>query len=128
MMTRIWADWIGLPHELGADPRQGKGACCLLICQILLTRAGYVFPDCSPLLEQAKNRNWAALQLTFDKYTYPIQSAEINGLTLIRNGLHGLGLGIVVEENRLLFPHHKRGVIAAPIDQLRTLQYRKLRQ
>lgn len=127
-MSIDWQAWIGLPHEVGADPRNGKGACCLMICNLVLVDAGYKFPDIKELLELAVKENWIALQRKFDECCYVIDFPEINSLTLIRNGTAGLGLGVVVDSNKLLFPHHKRGVIAAPIDQLRLMQYRKLFQ
>jgi hypothetical protein len=127
-MTSDWRQWLGLPHEIGADPREGRAACCLVITTLLLTEAGLQPPDPGPWIEMARRGDYASIQLEVERYFEPIENPELLSFALIRNGIHGLGVGIVVEPNTLLLVHHKKGVIALPIDRLRLLQYNRLRQ
>lgn len=127
-MEPIWSEWLGLPHAIGADPREGRAACCLVICKVVLDAAGYQTPSIDHWLELAKQGEWIHLQLAFDKHCYPVPEPQLHAMALIRNGSHGLGLGIVVEDSRLLLPHHRKGVITLPTQKLRLLQYRMLRQ
>lgn len=123
-----WRDWLGLPHEIGADPREGRAACCLVMASIILSEAGLVVPPVDEWVELARAGDYAAIQVAVEKYFDPIGSPEVNSFTLFRNGVEGLGVGIVVETNVLLLVHHKRGVITLPIDRLRLMQFNRLRQ
>lgn len=127
-MQPIWKSWLGLPHVIGADPREGQGACCLVICKVLIEAAGNQAPSIEHWLELARQEHWIELQLAFDEHCAPVSTPRLHAMTLIRNGSNGLGLGIVVEGEMLLLPHHSKGVIVLPTQKLRLLQYRTLRQ
>ena len=128
METCNWSDWVGLPHEVGADPLQGKSACCLQIAKILLSQEGLSTPPIEPLLERARFRDWPGLTAAFNSLSEPLEGPEPLALTLITNGRFGLGLGVVVENGRLLVPHHRKGVVAIPLDLLKPLVYRRLKR
>jgi hypothetical protein len=98
------------------------------MCKVLLEAAGYSCPSIDYWLELAEQERWIDLQLAFDEYCAPVASPSLYAMTLIRNGSHGLGLGIVVEDQKLLLPHHSKGVITLPTQKLRLLQYRTLKQ
>jgi hypothetical protein len=127
-MTADWRPWLGLPHEIGADPRDGKAACCLVMATVLLAEAGLHPPDPAPWISFARRGDFTSIQLEVEKYFEPVPFPELLSFTLLRNGIHGLGVGIVVEPNTLLLVHHRKGVIAMPINQLRLLQYNRLKQ
>lgn len=128
MTQPIWTDWLGLPHEIGADPRHGRAACCLVMAKVLLDQAGLQTPEIDDWLKLARNRNWVQLQLAFDQHCEPVIEPAVNTLTLMRNGVHGLGIGTVVSPELLILPHHRHGVITFPLHRLRFMQYRRLRQ
>lgn len=126
--TSTWLNWIGLPHVVGADPRQGQGACCLVMARILLTEAGQYFPDIEEqLLSLARAAHWDRLTKEFERHTERLEGPEPWSLTLIRNGPAGLGIGTVVPGEYLLLPHHRRGVRAIPISALRPLTFHRVR-
>ena len=122
-----WRPWLGLPHVIGADPAEGRGACCLLMAQALYRAAGRPFPDPDPLLEHARRGMWGLLQLEFEKRCEPLPAPEPLALVLLRNPREGLGLGIHVGTH-LLMPHHRRGVVAVPVELLKPLSYCRLRE
>lgn len=124
----FWEPWLGLPHEIGADPREGRAACCLVIAQVVLQRAGLPFPPIDPLLEAVRRGDWIELQKTFYSHCTALDAPEINALCLIRNGPQGLGIGTVVASNTLITLHHHKGVITLPANRLRLLKFYKLRE
>lgn len=128
MQRSLWNRWIGLPHELGADPRQGKAACCLVIARILLKEAGQQTPSIDGMLQMAREGDWAGLQRLYDSLTEPLADPEELSLSLVKNGQENLGIGVVVDRDYLLLPHHRKGVIAFPIKLLKPLEYRKLKK
>lgn len=123
-----WRDWLGLPHEIGADPREGRAACCLVMTTLILREAGQSPPDVTEWIDLARCSDYTSIQIAIDKYLEPIGTPELYSFTLFRNGVRGLGVGIVVEQNMLLFVHHKNGVTTLPIDRLRLLQFFRLKQ
>jgi hypothetical protein len=118
-----WRKWIGLPHKIGADPRNGEAACCLIMAKIILEDAGIKLPvDENKMISLAEKKLWPTLSLVFEKKTEFIEKPEPYAVSLINNPTQGLGVGVVVEEAGnlyLLMPHHRRGVQAFPVRMLR---------
>ena len=57
-----WKNWIGLPHEFGADPELGKAADCLVMVWHILDEAGIEHPEFDyHWLELAKQERWRQL-------------------------------------------------------------------
>lgn len=124
----IWRDWIGLPHEIGADPREGKAACCLRMTWILLSEAGVLLPPFQESwLTLAHAGRWGELEAVFRKHTELLPGPEPWSITMIQNGKAGLGVGVFLPEGYLLLPHHRRGVLAAPLHILRPLQFHRVK-
>lgn len=124
-----WRSWIGLPHVIGSDPRDGQAGCCLVMASVVLGASGVKLPlGLDHWLGLAKEGSWEALALGFRFFTSPLQAPQELALTLLDNGVHGLGLGVVVEPRWLLTCHHSRGVIAVPIRALRPTDFRQVQQ
>jgi hypothetical protein len=122
-----WRGWIGLPHVIGADPRDGEAACCLVMASVVLASGGIELPmGLDHWLSLAREGSREALELGFQLFTSPLQEPEQYALTLMENGEAGLGLGVVVEPSWLLTCHHSRGVIALPLRALKAAQFRKI--
>ena len=121
-----WREWLGLPHEIGADPREGRAACCLVMTTLLLRDAGLNPPDPAGWIDLAMKGDYASIQMEIDKYFEPVNYPEMLSFTILRNGVHGLGVGIVVEPNTLLLVHHVKGVVTLPINRLRLMQFNRL--
>lgn len=122
----MWHRWLGLPHEIGADPRDGKAACCLVIAHILLTDAGLVPPPLEPMVQRARIGDWSGLMADYHNATRAVQCRERLAMTLLVTK-NGIGLGTVVEDGLLLIPHHQHGVITFPADVLRGREWRVLK-
>ena len=122
-----WRKWIGLPHELGADPRDGKGCCCLKLSQIVLAAAGYNPPQINDkwyvLSQQNRWDDAAKLFLEYvteaDPWTQwsivPFCSPEM------------FGIGVVVQDQMVLTSHHRRGACVIPARALRSPEFFVLR-
>jgi hypothetical protein len=124
-----WRDWIGLPHVIGSNPREGQAGCCLVIASVVLASGGVELPmGLDHWLGLARDARWDELRDGFEAFTSPLQGAQELALTLLDNGSHGLGLGVVVEPRWLLSCHHERGVIAIPTTVLRPRDFRQVQQ
>lgn len=122
----MWHKWLGLPHQIGADPREGKAACCLVMAHILLTDAGLNPPPLEPLVRAARYSHWAALMNDYNNATRTVYAPERLAMTLLVTR-KGIGVGTVVEDGLLLVPHHRHGVITFPADMLRDRDWRVLK-
>lgn len=127
-----WKQWVGLPHEIGADPRKGKAACCLQITKILLEDIGYTFPfELEMFYRLAREQNLDEIRKIFAIATEKIEQPEAYCVTLFTNESLGLGIGIVVPDEIggrlfLLVPHHRRGVMPVPVDILSSLDFARV--
>lgn len=121
-----WHTWLGLPHQIGADPREGKAACCLVMAHILLSDAGLNPPPLEPMVRAALNSDWSALMNDYNDATRTVNAPERLAMTLLVTR-KGIGLGTVVEDGLLLVPHHRHGVVTFPADMLRDRNWRVLK-
>lgn len=131
MPDPIWLKWIGLPHQIGADPNDGQAACCLRMTVQVLRSAGKQPPEDAVIdrwIALAKEGQWPLLKAAFLQHCIPTQERELWSVVLITNGpREALGLGIVIPDDLLLFPHHRQGVVTAPLRLLRPLTHYTLR-
>lgn len=114
-MDTIYHPWLGLPHEIGADPRNGQAACCLVMAKILLEANGQSAPSIDEWIEMARDGEWDLLRDAFYRNTEELPKAEPYSLTLLEDEQEGLGLGTVIPGRLLLVPLHKRGVGTIPL-------------
>jgi hypothetical protein len=111
--------WIGLPHEFGADPVDGKGADCLILAHRVLLSAGIACPSIkNEWLELAKNREWGKLQIQWDLLMERIDKPEPYALSMSRNETTGFAIGVVIDKG-LLFVHHRKGVAWVPLSLIK---------
>ena len=118
-----WRKWIGLPHEFGADPKQGKAADCLLMVWHILDDAGIDHPEFNAYwLDIARQGDWPALEALWRDGTTELDQPKEYAVTLFHNGPNGLGVGIVVDRG-LLLVHHRRGVRWVPLSYMPELRF-----
>lgn len=122
----IWLPWLGLPHVIGADPRDGEGACCLVMTHILLTDAGLSPPPLEPMIAMAKAGEVSNLEAAYNQATEAIAGPENLAMTMFQTEI-GVGVGIVVDSNFVLIPHHKSGVKAISLRALTRQPWRRLK-
>lgn len=121
-----WTRWLGLPHAIGADPREGKAACCVRIALILNKNAGLPSPEPDPeWFDHARAGHWGYCRRLFELNSEPIEEPELWSMAWVTNGSQGFGIGTVVQDNKLLLPHHRRGVMVVPLHLLKKLEYFK---
>lgn len=122
---RNWRSYIGLPHAFGADPADGKAADCLVMVMGILDDLGKPHPPLDPhWLQLAEQGAWSQLETIWRHITAPIESPEDGAVTLLRNGLAGLGVAVVIDGG-LLMVHHRRGVVWVPLHLLKPFHYRR---
>lgn len=124
----MWKDWIGLPHEFRADPRDGKAADCVVMVWAVLEEAKIKCPDFqNDWLDLAEAGRWDAIQTIWEQGTEPLDKPEPYAICLFDNGPIGLGFGIVVDDG-VLIVHYKRGVHWVPFRALQKVEYCRFKQ
>lgn len=112
-----WIQWVNarLPHVTGADPDDGVGIDCLVMCLKLRASAGLSVPRLNPeWFTLAERGEWAPLMAEWEAV---MERCEIEpyGMLLQHhpNGL--IGVSIVIDGG-VLTVHHRRGVQWLPMD------------
>jgi hypothetical protein len=119
-----WQDWIGLPHRIGADPRDGEAACCLQMVYAIYEEVGLPIPEFDRAwIRMAKHGQWADLYEEFEAATTTADK-ELWALTPLI-ATDSFGIGVVVQDDLLLCPHHRRGVVAIPAVAMPSLTFHR---
>jgi hypothetical protein len=109
-----WSKWIGLPHEVGADPDDGVGIDCLMMAYKLRTAAGLYMPSLDATwFEMVDAGQWQELRAEWDRLMCPCD-AEPYAL-LLHHQPGRLGVSIAIDGGILLV-HHRRGAQWVPVD------------
>jgi hypothetical protein len=110
-------NWIGLPHEIGADPRYGKACCCLVANAVVNEQKHQYFPthELANWIQLSHEGDWKTLEAAFETHTKPVTLAECRrGDVAILHHEQGLGLATVLDYNWILLPFHDCGVRVGP--------------
>lgn len=115
--------FLGLKHKLGADPKNGEGADCLLLCFTLLDEAGIHRAEFNPeWLKMAEAGQWLQLERIWNTITRPVSEPVTGSVALHWNKpskTHPrLGVSTVVENNGTLgivMIHGRKGVVWLPL-------------
>ena len=108
--------WTGLPHVVGADPRDGEGACCLKVAQVIHQELGLPFPteQVEIWLSLARARQWARLRAAFIDNTVPAANCRPGTMAQVNRSDGTFGIATAVDDRYLLVPVHDRGLAAVP--------------
>jgi hypothetical protein len=115
--------YLGLKHEFGADPKEGKAADCLLLCFTLLDESGLYRPAFDPRwMDMALAGLWSSLETIWNHHTSPVDEVAAGCVALHWNRPHSnhprLGISTVVETNGRLgvvMIHARKGVVWLPL-------------
>jgi hypothetical protein len=111
-----WIRWVNakLPHQVGADPDDGIGVDCLVMCHKLRTAAGLPTPDLDPAwFTMAADGHWPHLEREWRRLMVRCEIEPFAMLLYPRP--NSLAVSIVVDDG-ILTVHHRRGVQWLPID------------
>lgn len=115
--------YLGLKHQFGADPKEGKAADCLLLCFTLLDEMGVERPELDPRwMDMALAGLWGSLETVWNNHTHPVETVEPGCVALTWNKpsrKHSrLGISTVVKSGASLgvvMIHARKGVVWLPL-------------
>lgn len=99
----------------------------MVVAHLILKEYTYKVPDITSWIVRAQKREWVELQILFDQYFEAADTPELGCVSLFRNGVHGLGVGTVVEGHQLVTVHHLEGLKVVRINSIRRRQYARLK-
>lgn len=116
--------FLGLKHEFGADPRDGKAADCLLLAFALLDEAGVHHPPIDQnWFELGRVGMWETLAMEWQKQTVELDGPEPWAVALHWNRPRlnhpRLGISTVVENESnlgIVVVNAKKGVVWLPLN------------
>lgn len=114
-----WRDFIGLPHEIGADPRIGAAADCLLLAFAVQDELGIRHPEPDERwFEMARNDDWTQLSALFFRWARQQKEPKDGDITLLVGPKRHLGLAVRINDGSLTV-NERKGVIWIP-EQLKS--------
>lgn len=114
---RFWSRWVGLPWALGADPRDGRAACCFRTAQAIREELGLPWPAdrMEHWYSDASAGAWEGLRWDWEDMTRPIEKPEVGALIRFDNPDDTFGVGVLPDERTLITVRHRGRLIAGPI-------------
>ena len=113
----FWRDWVGLPWELQADPREGRAACCFMTAQAAREAMGMPWP--AHLMPEwycmAREGRWAELRHDWAAMTEPIKKPEAGALIQFDNRNDSFGVGILPDSRTFITVRHNGRLVAGPV-------------
>lgn len=124
----FWRNWVGLPWQLGADPRDGRAACCFRTAQAVREAMGLPWP--ADRMEHwyrlARRGDWEALWADWAELTEPIEDPEPGALIRFDNGDGGFGVGVLPSAATFITVRHCGRLIAGPLSACGKLKLYRL--
>jgi hypothetical protein len=126
----FWHRWVGLPWELGADPRDGRAACCFVTAQAVREQLGMHWPAdrMRAWYEEARLGAWEELRWDWSALTETIEGPEAGALIRFDNPSNGsFGVGVLPNDLTLITVRHNGRLIAGPVSACGGLKFFRLR-
>lgn len=125
----FWRKWVGLPWAWGADPRDGKAACCFRTAQAAREELGLSWPaeHMDAWYKAASAGCWMGLRDDWDQLTTPTERAEAGALLRFDNNDGSFGLGVLVEAEIVVTVRHRGRLVVAPRKPLGSLMLYRIR-
>ena len=121
MKRTHWRQFVGLPHQTGADPRVDDAADCLLLAFAVLDELNQPHPPAdTQWFEMAEKGMWPELKQQLDLLT--VADAGGNGAVAMGTGglIVSVGHGVLVTQDR-------RGVRWVPMELLCPIDWRRFK-
>jgi len=120
----FWRDWVGLPWKWGADPRDGKAACCFRTAQATREELGMSWPAdrMERWYSDARKGSWGGLWQDWADMTTPLDDPEPGALVRLDNPGDTFGVGVLATANTLLIVRHHGRLVAGPLSAFRKLK------
>ena len=117
MTANFWRKWPGLPWRLGADPRDGRAACCFRTAQAVREELGLPWPAerMEPWYRDAARGHWRELHEDWAELTEPIEQPEAGALIRFDRGDATFGIGVLPDERTLITVRHYGRLIVGPL-------------
>jgi len=114
---------------LGADPRDGRAACCFTTAQAAREALGMPWP--AHLMPEwyhlARAGRWGALRHDWSTMTEPIEKPETGALIRFDNPDDSFGVGVLPDERTLITVRHHGRLIAGPLSACGGLKLYRLK-
>lgn len=125
----FWRDWVGLPWELGADPRQGRAACCFTTAQAVREGLGMPWPAhlMAEWYHMARAGHWEGLRLDWEAMTERIEKPEPGALIRFDNVDYTFGVGVLPDARTFITVRHHGRLVAGPVSACGKLNLYRLR-
>lgn len=126
----FWRKWTGLPWQLGADPRDGRAACCFKTAQAVREELGMPWPAdrMSHWYLDARHGAWPGLRWDWQEMTEPIEKPEAGALIRFdNNNDDSFGVGVLPDERTLITVRHYGRLIAGPLSACGKFKLYRLR-
>lgn len=124
----FYRKWVGLPWELGADPRYGKAACCFRTAQATREALGMFWPASwmEHWYARARRGDWEGLRLDWDRMTEPIERPETGALIRFDHDDGSIGVGVLPDDKTFITVRHCGRLIVGPVSACGQLKLYRL--
>lgn len=108
--------WVGLPWAWGADPRDGRAACCFKTAQAAREELGLRWPAdrMDGWYEKARQGLWCALRDEWDEFTEPAYCPVAGALLRFDSRDGTFGLGVMAQDEIVITVRHHGRLLVAP--------------
>lgn len=112
----FWSNWVGLPWQLGADPRQGRAACCFRTAQAAreALKLGWPADRMDDWYRMARAGAWDDLRQEWEALTEPIEKPEPGALIRFDNNDGSFGVGVMLDARIFATVRHHGRLIVGP--------------
>lgn len=126
---KFWSRWVGLPWVLGADPRDGRAACCFRTAQATREEMGLPWPAdrMERWYSDASQGVWEGLMWDWLDLAEPIEKPEPGGLIRFDNPDGTFGVGVLPDDQTLITVRHHGRLIAGPLSACGRLKLFRLK-
>ena len=118
-----------MPWAWGADPRDGRAACCFKTAQAAREELGLSWPAdrMSDWYTRAKRGEWESLYRDWTDMTKEIKKPVAGALLKFDNADGGFGVGVLLEPEIIATVRHQGRLLVVPRKALGLLKLYQLR-